>query len=394
MRVLVVTGFNICGAESTRSLARSGHEVQLALTLAKGRSRLQPWFASRYARKRIPVPHPREDPESFQDAIIELSKKADYDVILPIGEEALLALASVEQELRTHTALAFDSYEKLQNLHDKFSLLKRLSDAGFDVPRLYEYNSREDLQTLDIHFPVVVKARKHSGAATGTRYAHNHEELLSIVQEFENRPRPHPSVSDFTRPLIQEYIPGSVHDADCVSKQGDARALVTRTRKVMYPATGGISVTTATTRNPMLADYVRPILDFLKIHGLADVETKLDERDGRYKLLEINPRLGGVVGVVIRSGIPLPTKGCELAVHGDTAPQFNYRPDVHYTVLFPRTFLALKERPGKRWAHLRDTLKYLRKGRSEVDLLDPIPHVFDVLNTLRMLVTQTQGKDF
>lgn len=394
MRVLLATGFNICGAETTRSLARSGHEVDLALTLAQGRSRFQPLFASRYARKRIPVPHPRENPAGFQYRILEICKAERYDVILPIGEEALISLASIEDELLPHVRLAFDRLERLQAIHDKYRLMKRLSAAGFDIPRIYPYSSADDLHTLDITFPVVVKARKHSGAATGTRYAHNLTELISIVQDFNSRPSTNPTVSDFTQPLIQEYIPGSIHDAYCVSNHGDGRCIVTTTRKVTYPTTGGISVTAATTNEPLLARYAREILDFLQIHGITDIEVKKDDRDGRFKLLEINPRLGGLVGVVIRAGIPLPTLGCELAVHGDTSPRFDYRHDLHYTVLFPRTFLALKERTGQRWTYLRDTFQHLRKGRSEVDLLDPMPHVFDVLNTCRMLLTQTQGKDF
>src|SRR3712207_2434983 len=48
------------------------------------------------------------------------------------------------------------------------------------------------------------------------------------------------------------------------------------------------------------------LLRTLGYHGIAQVETKLDPRDGRYKLIEINPRLWQWHGLAAACGVDLP----------------------------------------------------------------------------------------
>jgi len=392
MRILVISGFNQCGAETVRSLARAGHHVEVAVTLAARRMQFQKWFVSRYARHRMVVPHPREDPGAFQSKLYELCRNRKYDVVLPAGEESTLALAAIQTTLAPHTTTALHTTERIALVHDKFLLHRMLREAGFTLPRLYEYNSIDQLGSTDFEFPVVVKARKNSGALSGTRYVSDREELIKTVREFERRPSPHPAISDFSRPLIQEYIPGTVHDADCLCRHGSIRAVMTIHRKVMYPSSGGISVTAVTTREPDLVAYASQILDFLKWHGLCDVEVKKDSRDGKYKLMEINPRLWGHLGLSVKAGIAFPAKACELAVQGDTAPAFDYRVGLHCATLFPRAILSLAEPVRPRWPRLREILRALRRnGCCELDVRDPLPHAFDFLNTFRILFNHSRN---
>jgi predicted ATP-grasp superfamily ATP-dependent carboligase len=394
MRILVICGFNQCGVAAVRSLARAGHHVEVAVTLADHRLRLQQWFVSRYARHRTIVPHPRENPGAFQEKILDLCRNRKYDVILPAGEESTLALSAIQAALRPHTATPLDTMARMSLVHDKFLLHRTLRNAGFTLPRLYEYNSIEQLGSMEFEFPVVVKARKNSGALSGTRYVTDRAGLLNTVREFEKRPAPHPAIRDFSRPLIQEYIPGTVHDADCLCRHGSLRAIMTIHRKVMYPGSGGVTVSAVTTLEPGLVTYAAQILDFLKWHGLCEVEVKQDARDGKYKLMEINPRLWGQLGMSIKAGIPFPAKACEMAVQGDTAPVFDYRVGLHYTILFPRAIMSLAEPVKPRWPRFRETLRVLkRNGCCELDFRDPLPHVFDLLNTVRIFFNQAREKE-
>jgi predicted ATP-grasp superfamily ATP-dependent carboligase len=372
-------------------LAREGHHVDAAVTLADRRPRLAKWFASRHARRWIVVPHPRENPVAFQEKILDLCRREKYDVVLPAGEESTLALSEIQTKLQPHAATPLDAMERIALVHDKFLLHRTLRDAGFTLPRLYEYSSIEDLNSMDFEFPVVVKARKNSGAMEGTRYVSDRTELIKTVRQFESRPVRHPAISDFSRPVIQEYIPGPIHDADCLCRHGTIRALMTVHRKVMYPSSGGVTVTAVTTRDPELVTYATQILDFLKWHGLCEVEAKKDARDGKFKLMEINPRLWGQLGFSIKAGIAFPAKACELAVRGDTPPVFDYRVGLHYTMLFPRAILSLAEPVRPRWPRFREILRVLqRDGCCELNLWDPLPHVFDALSAIRILYNRAR----
>lgn len=109
--------------------------------------------------------------------------------------------------------------------------------------------------------------------------------------------------------------------------------------------------------------------------------------------MEINPRLWGQLGLNIRAGVAFPAKACEMAVQGDTAPLFDYRVGLHYTILFPRTVLSLAEPVKPRWPRVNEALRvWGRDSCCELHLRDPLPHVFDVLNTVWILVNQARER--
>ena len=393
MRVLVICGFYQSGVATVRALARAGHHVDAAVTLSPGRPHFQRWFVSRYAHRRVVVPHPRENPEAFQESVLALCRDGRYDVVLPTGEESTLVLSAIQSMLEPYTKSPLADAEQISLVHDKARLHQTLYAAGFNVPRPYEYRNHDDLMHMDIEFPVVVKARKNSGAQRGIRYARDREVMLAAVREIEGQASPHPTISDFFKPLIQEYIPGTVHDADCLYCHGEPRAAMTSHRKIMYPSSGGGSVIAVTTHEPELLAYAESILRYLNWHGLCDLEVMKDSRDGKYKLLEINPRIWGLLDLSIKAGIDFPTKACEIAVYGDTQPVFDYRVDLQYSMLFPRTFLSLAESKALRWNRFKETLRVLGPhGRCELGFRDPLPHIFDMLNTVRLFVDKMRGK--
>jgi predicted ATP-grasp superfamily ATP-dependent carboligase len=65
-------------------------------------------------------------------------------------------------------------------------------------------------------------------------------------------------------------------------------------RKVrQWPPGGGVTAYGISTRDDDLLQLVRPFFDRVGWRGPAEVELKLDPRDGTHKVLEINPRLPG-----------------------------------------------------------------------------------------------------
>lgn len=55
------------------------------------------------------------------------------------------------------------------------------------------------------------------------------------------------------------------------------------------------------------------------------VEFKADPRDGRPKLLEVNPRFWGSLHHAILSGVDFPHLLCRMAIEGDVPPVKGYR---------------------------------------------------------------------
>lgn len=182
---------------------------------------------------------------------------------------------------------------------------------------------------------------------------------------------------------MQEYIPGTIHDGLFACRQGDLRAAMTVTRSTTYPVTGGITVEAITTRDPELLDYCGRILEFLRYDGLCDVEVKKDERDGTYKLLEINPRIWGALELSLCAGIDFVEKSCELAVTGDTAVQMDYRVGLKHWIL-QRELMAIHQDKGHRWQRIRRlTGLFDRDTVYGIDLTDWKPELAQLVATIR-----------
>ena len=51
---------------------------------------------------------------------------------------------------------------------------------------------------------------------------------------------------------------------------------------------------------------LRTLLEAIDYRGIFNVEFKLDERDGRFKIIELNPRPFWLIGHIARAGVDLP----------------------------------------------------------------------------------------
>jgi predicted ATP-grasp superfamily ATP-dependent carboligase len=117
--------------------------------------------------------------------------------------------------------------------------------------------------------------------------------------------------------IIQEYIPGGTQNMLTVNllfdRQSQLAAYFT-TRKIrQWPNTGGISALSISTHDTKLVDKVLPFFRNFKWKGLAEVELKIDDRDQKTKVIEINPRVWGYLGFPIGCGVNFPLIYCHAA---------------------------------------------------------------------------------
>ena len=112
--------------------------------------------------------------------------------------------------------------------------------------------------------------------------------------------------------IIQELIPGDGRHqvAFCaLCDQGRTVAEMTVRRLRQHPPEFGRASTFAESVDlPEVATSARRFLQAMRCHGLVEVEFKLDPRDGRYKLLDVNARTWGyhTLGCARRCRFPLP----------------------------------------------------------------------------------------
>jgi predicted ATP-grasp superfamily ATP-dependent carboligase len=98
--------------------------------------------------------------------------------------------------------------------------------------------------------------------------------------------------------VVQELIPGD--DADVWMYNGyfdrSSRCLASFTGRKIRQVPPGLGLCTAgvCVDNPELAAAAEAFLGAVGYRGVVDIDFRRDPRDGRYKVLDVNPRLGGV----------------------------------------------------------------------------------------------------
>jgi predicted ATP-grasp superfamily ATP-dependent carboligase len=196
---------------------------------------------------------------------------------------------------------------------------------GIACPATYmlcEHDRIEDV-AVRVQYPVVIKPRwsryqRGSGWVQGTvQYAQDANELTRKYREIDSR---------LPQPLVQETILGEGRGVFLLLWDGELKAAFCHRRLREKPPSGGVSVLCESI--PLDDDLVGQSLALLKAigwQGVAMVEFKVDQRDGRAKLMEINGRFWGSLQLAVDAGMDFPVMLYRLATGENVASQFSYR---------------------------------------------------------------------
>ena len=295
---------------------------------------------SKYIRRLHSIPPAREDSNGYAQGLVELLKSHPYDMIIPFGNDANHAVNRAQDELRKYTRLLTPSRLSHEIAYDKQTTAQHCRAVGIDAPATFFDYAEADLPSIanTLRYPVVIKARRGSGVKAGLRYAANKNELLAKYRELSGLIHDNDRLQS-ANPIIQEFIPGYVHDACLLMENGKTLAALTQIRHLMYPVTGGVGAINYTTHNPELKAAAIRLMESLDWTGPAQVEFKYDERDKKYKLIEINPKLWGTLDLSIQSGVSFPVLIRDLLM-GEKITQPTYNAGNVYYFLYPQTALA------------------------------------------------------
>jgi D-aspartate ligase len=140
-------------------------------------------------------------------------------------------------------------------------------------------------------FPVVVKASASwlfpEGART-TCIARTPEQVYAIYRIAERR--------EGQNVIFQEYIPAACSEDwfyhGYHNVRSDCRVGYTGRKLRSYPAFAGPTTLGKAIDNERLRQEAQTLLQTISYSGIMDLDYRLDKRDGQYKLLDFNPRIG------------------------------------------------------------------------------------------------------
>jgi predicted ATP-grasp superfamily ATP-dependent carboligase len=227
----------------------------------------------------------------------------------------------------------------LEAVVDKARMLEAAVEAGLSVPATAVVGSAADVEPAveKVGVPAVVKPVGRFILDAG-RIARRgkfidtfHIKAVRNTSEDSLRRCLRTAVDAGLRVLVQEEIPGGAEKLDSLKlyadKNSEPLAFFFGKKVRQFPSDFGCGTLTVT--RPPTPERARLAARFVKqvgYHGIASFEWKLDEREGTYKFMEINPRVWSWTLLCDAAGVNLPYIQY-LEVTGQDVPRLEQRDD-------------------------------------------------------------------
>ena len=253
--------------------------------------------------------------------------------------------------------------------HDKWATRELAERVGIRTPATWRTRDIRDVSEActAAGYPLVLKIRRGNGSV-GLAIV---DDAAAIERYFSNRPDFADPVFDFHDVLVQEYVSGETHDLCALFDRGRPVAGLTSRRILTWPREAGAGILVETTRNSDIMDQGLALLSALQWNGPAQVEFKIDGRDGKPTLIEINGRLWGTLALSLAAGVNFPAIACRLALGEPVEERFDYPSGIRQRWLLPYVTRLGWDRGGL--AAMWQLLRPRANCRSDLARDDPGP---------------------
>ena len=296
----VVIGGYANAVSALRGLAREG--VRTAVVLTADHDIAQ---HSRYAHEVQRVHYLNRRPDALIELLAFQRTRWRNWALIPTNDYALAALARYRDQLSRSYRVTVPEEETVRRVLDKAITYHLAREVGLDVPTSYGPATRATAARLDLVFPLVVKplesARFWEVLGKKLLVVRDRLELIAAVERVEEAgipaevfdlvPGPDDRVYNYTI-----YLDGHGQPA--------AELGVRKLRKA--PRFFGVGRAATPAHLPQLRERTIALLQRIGWRGVASVEYKLDPRDGRYRLMEINGRCPLINALPTRCGVNYP----------------------------------------------------------------------------------------
>ena len=283
-------------------ILRSGHHGGLGIARSLGRlgvpvysidaAYCEPAFASRYCRRRFVFSIESGPPDRSVVSLLEIGQKlGDRPILIPTTDQAAVWVAEHAAALQEAFWFPCQDAALLRLLCDKGRMQDLARRNGVPTAQSVVPTSKEDVAHFleTAVFPVMVKAtdaerlRRRTG---GTKFlVQTRRDLLEIYAKAEDHEGP--------SLLLQEFIPGEDWMFDgYFDKNSQCLFGVTGKKIRRFPVNTGITSLGVCLRNDTLAKMTIDFMKAIGYRGILDIGYRFDTRNGQFKVLDVNPRIG------------------------------------------------------------------------------------------------------
>jgi predicted ATP-grasp superfamily ATP-dependent carboligase len=340
----------------------SGHSHgSLGVIRTLGRLRV-PVYVIRYSRRPSPPVLSRYCRDDFfvdfhfgssarsVDQLLEVGRKIGRrSVLIPYSDDGAALLARNFDRLSEWFIYPKQDPELVDSLIDKARMAALATACGVPTPEIFVPRSRAEVRAYARHgrFPLMLKG------IDGRRLAQRTGHKMMMVLNADELLQQYDALEDPAAPnlMIQEYIPGADGTVwmfnGYFNEHSQVLAAFTGKKIRQIPIHNGVTSLGICAANPTLLETTTRFMTQLGYKGMVDIDFCFDGRDGTYKVLDVNPRIGGTFRLFVDQS------GWDVA-------------RIMYLDITRQPVPTLQPREGRKWfvefADLRSFYNHKREG--------------------------------
>ena len=291
---VLILGAGTQGYITVKSLHKAGHKVFLLY-----QNRHNYADDSKYVDVKIQTKASCEEIK-YLEKVKSIIREQHIDAVIPMSDFSSMFLSKHKKELCQIVRYVLPNIDVFEKGYDKNSLMELCAKRGYPHPRTI--NDVKDLDSIDnnnLIFPLLIKPN-HTCGGRGMTLSRNVDELKSKFYGVESKYGPcH----------LQEYIPQGGAQVEVQLYINEKKELVDSSVIYKYrwfPVNGGSSCCATSVKNEEVVNMCYRLLNDIGWVGFADFDLIEDPRDGKLKVMELNPRVPACVKAAIESGIDWP----------------------------------------------------------------------------------------
>ena len=252
-------------------------------------------------------PVPFASSPDYRDEMLKVIRETKPDLIVPTFDEDLLLFDSIKDQLDCFTLVS--PGETLRVCDDKRRTVETFPDIAAKTFTVKE--AREERP-----YPLFIRPARGRGSKVGFRVENDNDLEYALTKIDE--------------PFIQECLPGPEVTVDTFADfEGNLLGIAPRIRA---QTRGGISTKGKFIRDGQIEEACRMVHERLDIIGPTNIQLMKDS-SGDWKLIEINPRYSGGLGLSYQAGFDSITPLLTIDPKNKTVKVKKMTPDYGVTVV-------------------------------------------------------------
>lgn len=217
------------------------------------------------------------DENNLPHKLVDLIGETQADIVLPVSDASVRFLASIKEGLQGQVRMPpLPSLELYRQLEEKDRLAKLLTEHDFAQAETWYLGDTDPAELPEHLFPLLLKPVGGS-SGVGIQMVSDRASLMEILSR-ENR----------EEYILQEHVSGKEIGCSVLAVDGELKAYTIQ--EILGEKGFGVASALKFIDHPSIYDTTCRLLSLTGYSGLAHLDYKLDERDGKPKLIDFNAR--------------------------------------------------------------------------------------------------------